>query len=254
VLEDDGDGNFYSNSFALKNQDGNSIAKAYCITEDNEGNVWVGTNNGPLIYYSPYNIIDASNVTGNNIIIPRNDGTNQGDYLLSGEDVMDIQVDGGNRKWFGTANSGAFLISEDGMKTIHNFREDNSKLFSNSVSGIGINEKDGEVYFATNYGLISYKESATKGFDEYTDVYVYPNPVRPDYDGVITVTGLVENSIVKITDVSGNLVYETISLGGQAIWDGKNYDGHRVASGVYLVFLATEDGSKSHMTKLLFLH
>ncbi len=253
VLEEDGSGNYYSNSFILKNQDNNTIAKAYCLNEDNEGNVWVGTDNGP-IYYSPYNIMNESDVEGHQIKIPRNDGTNNADYLLAGEAILDIKTDGGNRKWFATANSGVFLISENGMNTLHNFRDDNSHLLSNSVSGIGINEETGEVFFATNLGLVSYMGSATKGFSEYTDVYVYPNPIRPDYNGVITITGLVENSIVKITDISGNLVYETTSLGGQAIWNGKNFDGRRVASGIYLVFLANEDGSKSHMTKLLFLH
>lgn len=254
VLEEDGSGNFYSNSFQIVNQDKKTISKAYCLNEDNEGDIWVGTNSGPIIYHSPSYIISESDVRGHQIKIPRNDGTGSGDYLLSGELILDIKTDGGNRKWFATASSGVFLISENGKTTIHNFRDNNSPLFSNSVSGIGINEKDGEVFFATSLGLLSYKGSATKGFSEYTDVYVYPNPVRPDYNGIITITGLVENSVVKITDISGNIVYETSSLGGQAIWDGKNFKGNRVASGVYLVFLATEDGEKSHMTKLLFLH
>ncbi len=254
VLEEDGAGNFYSNSFVIKNRDGNTISKAYCLDEDNEGDIWVGTNSGPIIYHSPTYIINESNVEGHQIKIPRNDGTPNADYLLFSELILDIETDGANRHWFATANSGAFLLSENGMNTVHNFRDDNSPMLSNSVSGIGINEKDGEVFFATSLGLLSYRGDAIKGYSEYTDVYVYPNPVRPDYDGIITITGLVENSIVKITDISGTLVYETISLGGQAIWDGENFDGRRVASGIYLVLLANEDGSKSHMTKLLFLH
>ncbi len=253
VVEDDGSGNYISNSFLLKNQDLNTISKAYCLDEDNEGDIWVGTNSGPLIYSSPSRFINEDD-HGYQVKIPRNDGTNNADFLLFGEAILDIQTDGANRKWMATENSGVFLISEDGRNTLVNFKDDNSPLFSNSVSGIGINEKDGEVFFATNKGLLSYKGSAIKGLSGFTDVYVYPNPVRPDYDGIITITGLVANSIVKITDVSGNLVYETTSLGGQAIWDGKNFNGRRVASGVYLVFLATEDGSQSHLTKLLFLH
>jgi hypothetical protein len=257
VLEEDGSGGYYDNSFSIKNQDGTAIAKAYCMNEDNEGDIWVGTNSGPITYYSPSYIMDATNVYGNQIKIPRNDGTIHADFLLTGELILDIKTDGGNRKWFATANSGAFLIevlASNSVKTVHNFREDNSPMFSNSLSGIGINEESGEVFLATSLGLLSFKGTATSGFSEYTDVYVYPNPVRPEYDGPVTVTGLVENSIVKITDISGNLVYETTSLGGQAIWNGKNFSGRRVASGVYLVFLATEDGSKSHMTKLIFLH
>ena len=127
-------------------------------------------------------------------------------------------------------------------------------MLSNMVTGVGINELDGEIFFATSKGLVSTKGEAIKGFKEFTNVYVYPNPVRPEYEGNITITGLVENTIVKITDISGNIVYETNSLGGQAIWDGKNFKGRRVASGIYLVLLATPDGSQSHITKLLFLH
>lgn len=110
------------------------------------------------------------------------------------------------------------------------------------------------MFFATDQGLVSFGGSAIEGLQEYSDVYVYPNPIRPGYEGPITITGLVSNSIVKITDISGNLVWETISLGGQAIWDGRNFNGRKVATGVYLVMLATEDGSQSHITKLLFLH
>jgi flagellar basal body rod protein FlgG len=149
--------------------------------------------------------------------------------------------------------SGVFLLSEDGKKTIENFRIENSPLISNNVSGIGIKE-NGEVFFATSMGLISFKGIATTGRDVYSNVYVYPNPVRPDYTGNITITGLIENSNVKITDISGNLVYETTSLGGQAVWNGHNFNGNKVATGVYLIFLSTEDGGKSHITKLLFMH
>jgi hypothetical protein len=137
---------------------------------------------------------------------------------------------------------------------INNFRAENSPLISNSVTGVAINEKSGEVFMATDKGLISYKGTATKGNADFTDVYVYPNPVRPNYEGNITITGLVENTIVKITDVSGNLVFETKSLGGQAIWDGHNFNGTRVSTGVYLVFLSSEDGEKTCFTKLVFIH
>jgi hypothetical protein len=254
VLRDDGSGNFQERSFAVKNQDGNTLSRTYCMREDNEGNIWVGTNAGPIIYYSPGNIFSLNDISGVQFKIPRNDGTGGADYLLGSDVILDIAVDGGNRKWIGTENSGVFLISDDGRETLLNFRQENSKLLSNTVTGIGINEIDGEVFFATGNGLVSYKGTATKGFATYTDVYVYPNPVRPDYNGIITITGLVENSIVKITDLSGNLIWETTSLGGQAIWDGKNFTGGRVASGIYLVMLAVPDGSQSHITKLLFLN
>ena len=254
VLEDEGDGSYSQKTFFIKNQYETRINKANCLEEDNEGNIWIGTNSGPVIYYSPWNIFQLDDVSGYQIPIPRNDGTNTVDLFLLSEAVLDIKTDGGNRKWFATAHSGVFLTSPDGKETLANFRDDNSPLLSNGVTGIDINEKSGEVFIATDLGLVSYGGIATTGFDDYTDVYVYPNPIRKEYDGPITITGLVENSIVKITDINGVLVWETKSLGGQAVWDGRNFKGDRVATGVYLIMLATEDGSKSHITKLLFMH
>lgn len=254
VLEDDGTGHFREKIFSVKNQDGTVLSRIYCLEEDNEGNIWIGTNSGPAIYYSPQNIFNQTDVSAYQVKIPRNDGTGNADYLLFSEVILDIETDGGNRKWLTTESSGAFLLSPDGKETLINYREENSKVLSNTITGVGINEIDGEIFFATSKGIVSTKGTATKGFKEFTNVYVYPNPIRPEYEGNITVTGLVENSIVKITDISGNLVYETTSLGGQAIWDGKNFDGRRVASGIYLVLLATPDGSQSQITKLLFLH
>jgi hypothetical protein len=254
VLNEIETGHFSAKTFKIKNQYGTQLSATYCLEEDNEGNIWVGTNSGPIVYYSPQNIFYSEDVSGYQIPIPRNDGTDNVDLLLYNDAIKDIATDGGNRKWFATENSGVFLTSSDGRETLINFTEEHSPLLSNSVSGVGINEKSGEVFFATSLGLISYGGNAIKGVSDYSDVYVYPNPVYPGYEGIITITGLIENSIVKITDVGGNLVWETKSLGGQAIWDGHNFNGEKVATGVYLVMIATEDGSKSHITKLLFLH
>lgn len=254
VLEDQGNGSYRSKNFIIKNQFDNVLSRAYCLEEDKDGNIWVGTNNGPVFYYSPWDIFDFSDVTGTQIAIPRNDGTNIVDPLLFSESIFDIAIDGGNRKWLATDQSGVFLISEDGKKTLANFKAENSPLFSDGVTGLGINEITGEVFFATDLGLLSYGGTAIEGLSDYSNVYVYPNPVKPGYEGPITVTGLVAQSIVKITDVSGNLVWETNSLGGNAVWDGRNFTGHRVSSGVYLVMVSNEDGSQSHITKVLFLH
>ena len=254
VIEGDGAGGYQEKTFSVKNQDGTVLSRVYCLEEDNEGNIWIGTNSGPAIYYSPQNIFNQSDVSAYQVKIPRDDGSGNADYLLFSEVILDIETNGGNQKWLATESSGAFLVSPDGKETLANYREENSKMLSNTVTGVGINEIDGEIFFATDKGLISLKGIATKGLKEYSNVYVYPNPVRPEYEGNITVTGLVENSIVKITDISGNLVYETNSLGGQAIWNGNNFDGRRVASGIYLVLVATPDGSQSAITKLLFLH
>jgi hypothetical protein len=254
ILENDGNGSYRSKNIIIKNQFDNVLSRAYCLEEDKDGNIWVGTNNGPIIYYSPWDIFDISDVSGTQVIIPRNDGTNIVDPLLFSESIFDIAIDGGNRKWLATDQSGVFLISDDGKKTLANFKAENSPLFSNGVTGIGINEKTGEVFFATDLGLVSYGGTAIEGLSDYSEVFVYPNPIKPGYDGPITITGLVANSIVKITDVSGNLVWETNSLGGNAIWDGKNFRGRQVSTGVYLVMVATDDGSQSHIIKLLFLH
>ena len=174
--------------------------------------------------------------------------------LLLTEIIQAINFDGANRKWIATQNSGVFLMSADGTDEVSHFTQTNSSLFSNNVKDIAINQKTGEVYFATDKGIISYRGTATEGNDNFTDVYAFPNPVTPSWSGVIAIKGLVNNTTIKITDINGVLVYETESLGGQAIWDGKNYKGERVSTGVYMVFCTSEDGSKKLATKILFIN
>ena len=159
-------------------------------------------------------------------------------------------VDNGNRKWIGTDGSGVYVLSEDNQEIVHQFNTSNSPLLSDKIYSIEINENTGEVFIGSDKGLVSYKGEATKGKDDYSDVYAYPNPVRPEHRDKVTITGLMDNSIVKITDLNGNLVYQTKSLGGQAIWNCRNTKGVRVASGVYLVLSATEDSKESIVTKI----
>ncbi|HAF30571.1 MAG TPA: hypothetical protein DCG75_16130 [Bacteroidales bacterium] len=222
----------------------------YSIAEDLEGDIWVGTDQGVVVYYYPENVFEDAGFHAQRIILTIGDAT---DFLLKTQTITTIAVDGANRKWIGTKSSGAYLVSEDGTKEINHFTEENSPLISNSINDIGINHETGEIFFATDKGLVSYRGSATMGSDEFRDVYVYPNPVREDYYGDITIRGLVSDVNVKITDISGNIVYETTAEGGQATWDGKNFSGRRVSTGVYLVFCSNEDGSKTHITKLLFI-
>jgi len=226
----------------------------YSFAEDRKGNIWLGTNKGIVVYYSPSRVFSDEGIYAQQIIVPRNDGSGLGDPLLGTESVSCIAVDGANRKWIGTRNGGVFLVSEDGLEEIHAFNTENSPLLSNSITDITINDETGEVFFATSNGIISYVSDATEPGDIFEDVYVFPNPVREDYSGDIIVSGLIENTIVKITDLNGNIVFETKSLGGQAIWDGKNFHGDRVATGVYLVFCSDEDGTQTHVTKLLFIN
>jgi hypothetical protein len=254
VFRENSNGTISERFFTVKNQEGELIDRVFSIAEDLDGNIWVGTNEGPVVFYNPVNIFEEQGITGYQIQIPRNDGTNLADLLLENEIINTIAIDGANRKWFGTENSGAFLMSEDGKEEIHSFNEDNSPLFSNKVVSIAINQDNGEVFIGTDKGVLSFMGQAIAGNEDFTNVYVYPNPVRENYDGDITITGLVTNANVKITDISGNIVFETTALGGQAIWDGRNFSGDRVHTGIYLVFCTNDDGSKTYVTKLLFIH
>jgi hypothetical protein len=254
VFDADRDNSSRERFFSVRNQIPDLLDRVYSIAEDRDGNIWVGTNKGPVVYYNPGDVFDASNVQGYQPEIPRNDGTNYVDLLLSTEKINDIAVDGANRKWFATEKSGVFLVSDDGKKEIRHFTAENSPLFSNNVLTLAVNDLTGEVFFGTDKGMVSWRGEATEATDEFGKVYVFPNPVREDFDGMITVTGLARDSNVKITDISGNLVYETTALGGQAVWDGRNFRGERVYTGVYLVFCTNRDGSRTHVTKLLFIH
>ena len=230
----------------------NRMNDSYAIAVDLEGAVWVGTSGGVAVYYDPGKIWENDPFYASQPGLDLDDGIYH--PLLESEMVTAIAVDGANRKWIGTKNSGVFLISEDGQQEIENFNESNSPLLSGSVSSIAVNDKTGEVFFGTPEGIISYRGTATAGHGDYADVYAFPNPVRPDYDGDIVITGLVEDTDIKITDISGNLVHQTTSLGGQATWNGKNLNGNRVSTGVYMVFGNDKKGEKTFTTKILFIH
>jgi ligand-binding sensor domain-containing protein len=224
----------------------------YSIVEDNEGAIWIGSSVGVGVYNSPGRIWEAENFYATQPSLDLNDGNFH--PLLKNETVTAIAVDGANRKWLGTKNSGVYLVSESGTEEILHFTTNDSPLFSDNITSIAINQKNGEVFIGTDQGLISYMGEAIEGRTSYDSVYVYPNPVRETYDGPVTVTNLIENSEVKITDIAGNLVFRTQSLGGQAVWDGRNLNGRRVKTGVYLVFCNDELGEETHVTKLLFIH
>lgn len=222
------------------------------LTEDQDGYLWVGTENGVILYTNPEALFDDNEFNG---VQPSTDlGDGLFHPLLENEIVSAIAVDGGNRKWFGTINSGVFLFSADGSKLIHHFNTDNSPLFSNSISSIAINGRNGEVFFATEQGLISWMGDATEGDNTFQHLYVWPNPVRETYHGDITIDGLLGESTVKISDVAGNLVYKTTSTGGRATWNGKKRNGDRVSTGVYLIFCADREGNQSRIIKLLLIH
>ena len=241
------------NSFV--NQDGLSYSPAFvnCVCEDREHHIWVGTNIGPFMIKSDE--VGQEKVTFYQVKVPRNDGTNYADYLLNNVNINHIDIDGGNRKWFATNGAGAFLISADNITQIENFKEDNSYLLSNIVNSTAINQKTGKIYFLTDKGLCSYQGDATEPSEEMTDdnVYAYPNPVTPDYTGLITVTGLTYDADVKITSSNGALIAQGRSNGGMFTWDGNDRQGRRVASGIYFVITATSNGNQGTVCKIAII-
>jgi hypothetical protein len=225
-----------------------------CIEQDRDGYVWIGTAEGVAVFYSPNSILDnnASFNTDAQLIIVSQGGFNQ--YLLQAEVVKVMAIDGANRKWFGTENGGLFLISADGTQTVRHFTTENSPLFSNTILSLGLNHKTGELFVGTDKGIIAYRGTATITGNKFENVYAFPNPVKEDYNGPITITGLYDNCDVKITDVSGNVVFSTRAEGGQAVWNGNRYSGDRAATGVYLVFGTNDDGSQAVVTKILLIN
>jgi hypothetical protein len=231
-----------------------TIYQINAITEDKEGNIWIGTDVGPFMIQKSE--IGQNKITFYQVKVPRNDGTNYADYLLNGVNITSIAIDGGNRKWFGTNGAGVFLISADNMTQEENFTTTNSKLLYNNISSIAINHETGEVFFLSDNGLCSYQSNAVEPSEEMTkdNVNVYPNPVTPDYTGLVTITGLTYDADVKITTASGALVAEGRSNGGMFNWDCRNKQGKRVASGIYMVITATSDGKKGTVAKIAVIH
>lgn len=241
---------------SIVNQDGvsyNTNNNIYNIKEDKSGNIWIGTTLGP--FYIKNSDVGQDKVTFIQEKIPRNDGTDYADYLLADIEIYSIAVDEAGRKWIGTNGNGIFLISEDNMTQLQHFTSQNSKLLSDIIVSISINENTGEVFFLTNKGLCSYISDATKPSTEMTEdnVWAYPNPVNPDYTGPITITGLTFNADVKIVSANGLLINEGRSNGGSFTWDGCDKKGNRVASGIYMVVTTTSNGQKGTVCKIAII-
>ena len=210
------------------------------IVADLDNNIWIGTDNGFAILYNSANVFDA---TAGNYNAQRIKVEVEGDveYLLGGTSITDIEIDGGNRKWIGTDNSGVFLLPADGTEIISNFTRENSHMISNHIEDMSFDHKTGELFMITDNGLISYRTDASAGDADYSDVKVFPNPVKPGYAGLITIQGIKFDSDIRVTDVAGNLVYKTTSNGGTATWNGKTLEGENVKAGVYLFWTAPND-------------
>lgn len=222
---------------------------------DKKGAIWIGTNNGLFSIDNPADGLNPE-MRITRMKIPRNDGTNFADYLLDGEEITAIAVDGSNNKWIGTKASGLYYVNADGSAILSHFTSSNSPLPDNVIASLYCDTNSNEIYIGTNFGLLRYSGFHSPGREDYSEVYAYPNPVKPDYSGWITVTGMMDNSLVKIADASGNVVYQGRSDGGMFTWDGCNSAGARVKSGVYYVFASqSENGSSSAaVTKILIMN
>jgi ligand-binding sensor domain-containing protein len=220
------------------------------MAEDKNGEIWIGTEKGVAVFYSPEDVFSGQNFDAQRILVTQGSYVQ---YLLENETVTTIAVDGANQKWIGTDRGGVYLFSADGTKQIYHFTAENSPLLSDRLTCIALNQ-DGEVFFGTDKGVISFRATATPGGDTFENVYAFPNPVREDYEGYIAVKGLVSDAQVRITDINGILVYTTQAEGGQAIWDGKNFDGKKARAGVYLVYVANDSGSEKVVTKILIIN
>lgn len=240
-------------------QDNKSLSfyHIWALCEDKKGRLWVGTDKGVFEITDPTKITsDVAQV--NHLKVPRNDGTGLADYLLDALTVSSIAVDSANRKWIGTTTAGVYLVSENGDQIIEHYDTSNSILPSNTVFSVACDPNSSSVFFATSAGVVEYNSTAAPASENLDDVYAYPNPVRPDYSGWITVTGLMDNTLVKIADSAGNVFFQGRSEGGMITWDGCNANGDRVKTGVYYVFAShgtgNESGSDSCVTKIMVIN
>jgi hypothetical protein len=220
------------------------------IAIDTRNQLWIGTTRGLRILSNINSFLIEDQMTTRPIIILEDDLAQE---LFYEQFITDIVVDGANNKWIGTADSGVFLVSSDGQETKYHFTKDNSPLPSNAINDIAINSETGEVFFATDKGMVSFKSTATKANEDLNNVYVYPNPVRPEYEGTVKIARLLDKANVKISDIQGNLVHETISEGGTIEWDTTAFGKYKVASGVYMIFVSAQDGIETKVKKVMII-
>jgi hypothetical protein len=238
LTKDEGNGNLGTN-------------EVHCIVEDKDDKIWVGTGAGVRVFYNSANIFSPNSRDGQPIKIIQDGNV---ELLLDKEVVRKICIDGANNKWIGTERSGVYCFSPDGLKELHHFTAENSPLYSNEVVDINYDEKTGDVYIGTLYGLQSYRSTILQGEEFLSQVVAFPNPVRPSYQGSVLVKGLIDNCIVKICDESGNLVWETKSQGGQIEWPVKTFSGQRASNGVYIIYATSVAGDQKAVSKVLVIN
>lgn len=220
------------------------------VAIDNRNQLWIGTTKGLRVLSNTSSFLTDDQMIAKPIIILED---NLAQELMYEQFITDIVVDGANNKWIGTADSGVFLVSPNGQETKYHFTSKNSPLPSNTINDIDINNVTGEVFIATTKGMISFKGTSTAANEDLNNVYVYPNPVRPEYEGTVKITGLLDKATIKITDIEGNLVYETTSEGGTIEWDTTAFGKYKVASGVYMIFISAQDGVETKVKKVMII-
>ena len=241
----------------ITDQDGKkySSLRQNCIVEDLNGQIWIGTWEGLFVVSNQSKLLDPS-MTFTHVKVPRNDGSGLADYLIGTDQVQSIAVDAANRKWIATQGSGLYLVSPDGSEILERFTPENSPLLSNQINCVYVDPNSSTVYVGTPYGLFTYGSDATPAKDTFDEVVAFPNPVRPDYGGDIYIKGLKDNSLVKIADSAGQVLYQGRSEGGLFTWSGMNSNGRRVPTGVYYVLLSDGDreGSDGAVAKIMVVN
>lgn len=243
---------------SFTDQDGNvaTYTNITFLLEDSRGAVWVGTSSGIFEITDPAKFVSGGSPAIKRLKVPRNDGTNYADYLLDSDQVNWIAEDPAGRKWVATETSGIYLVSREGDEIVKNLTISNSPLPSNQVNAIECDPKSNLVYVGTPHGLYTFLSDASPSADDLDDIVCYPNPVRPEFSGDVTISGLIDNSIVKIADSAGNVIYQTRSEGGMATWPVCNASGARARSGVYYVFVIADDGEskKGNVAKIAVIN
>lgn len=226
------------------------VGTTQAVAVDTRGQLWIGTTGGLRVLPNVDSFLTNTTLSTNAIIILEEDLAQE---LLYEQNITDIVVDGANNKWIGTLDAGVFQVSPDGQKTLQHFTTTSSPLPSNVINDIEIDALTGEVYMVTNRGMISYKGSATAAKENLEDVFIYPNPVRPNYTGTVKISGLLDKATIKITDIGGNLVHEDTSEGGTIEWDTTAFGKYNVSSGVYMVLISGKDGVETKVKKLMIV-
>lgn len=254
-LDASDDRSIHFNSVTDQNGNNPNLTFTTCGAEDHDGHIWIGTGQGVMVIQNPAKVFDAD-FRVHRPIVARNDGTNLGDFLLESEQIQSIAVDAANRKWIASESSGVYLVSSDGSKILANYTAENSPLPSNNVYAVSCDPTGNKVYFGTSNGVACFDSDSSPAAEDYSDVYAYPNPVRPEYGGWITVAGLMDKSLVKIADAAGNVFFQGRSEGGMVSWDGCDASGNRVRSGVYFVFASQNESGQSSgvVTKILVIN